>query len=61
MSDKENDQNNGDHKEKNLKRHELSCLRFSDGTASDRDVATLKRKGIELYFEALIPLSKNNF
>jgi hypothetical protein len=34
-------------KEKSLKRHELCCLRFSDGTASDRDTKTLKRKGID--------------
>ena len=47
MSDKENDHNNSDRKERNLKRHELCCLRFSDGTASDRDAATLQRKGID--------------
>ena len=47
MSDKENDHNTSDRKEKNLKRHELCCLRFSDGTASDRDAATLQRKGID--------------
>ena len=47
MSDKENDHNSSDRKERNLKRHELCCLRFSDGTASDRDAATLQRKGID--------------